>query len=141
PGVALHVDRVLGHAGVGRPAPVRPGRGPGDHLPGPLDDDARIPVPILGELRLDLGMRAGLRLEGGDPLLDPLVVDARDDGGIRGGRQPGGEGLHHSPLAKARSFGSAATRFMYSSVMKPLVSGTLAMVPVAVRYSPSLVYH
>src|SRR5207247_5856727 len=75
---ALDIHRVLAGAGVAGTGAVRADRGPGHDLAVALDDHRGVPVTLPGELRFDLLDRARLGLEGGDPILDALVVDPGD---------------------------------------------------------------
>src|SRR5688572_7871272 len=91
---ARDVDRVLGHAGIGRPAAVGARGRPGHHAAVALDDHRREALALVRELRGDLGGRARLGLEGGDAIGDALVVDGRDRRRVLGPRQPRRERAH-----------------------------------------------
>src|SRR3954469_2027535 len=87
PGAALprgarHVDGVLADALVHAPVAVVAGARPSEHYAVVLGDDERrraVAGPAEHVLR-----RAGGGLERGDPILDALVVDGRNGGGVRG---------------------------------------------------------
>src|SRR5215212_7657549 len=79
---ARDVDGVLADAVVHAPVAVLAGARPPEHLAVVLGDDKRRRA-VAGPPEDVLG-RARRGLEGGDAVLDPLVVDGRDGGGVGG---------------------------------------------------------
>src|SRR5436305_7133741 len=98
PRLARDVHGEVGHPGVGGPArPVgRRGR-PGNDLTRPvLHDHERKAALYPG---LDVRCAAGLGLERGEPVLDSLVVDARDGAGVARAGEPNAEFAHYAQLS------------------------------------------
>ena len=85
---AVDVDRVIGDAGVCRARAVTARAGPRDDAPGVLDDDGRVAIAFVAQLRGDLihGPRVGL--ERRDPILDALVIDGGNGRRIGLRREP-----------------------------------------------------
>ena len=82
------VNRVLGDPRIRRPRPVRARPGKGEDLAIALDDDGRVSIALLAELRLQMLDGARLSLERGDALLNALVIDAGDGSRVLGARDP-----------------------------------------------------
>ena len=104
----VDIDGMLGDAVIAGTAAIGPGGGEGYDAAAALDDDGRIALALVAQLRLDLRRRARRRLEGGDAIGDALVVDLGDGLGIGRCRQAdgggGGHGLHLCALAAAHQW-------------------------------------
>jgi len=84
-----HVDRELCHSGIRRPGAVLGRPREAEDTGAVLDDDRGISIGSSAQQPLDHLGRSRLGLEGGRAVLDPLVVDLGDSGGIARLRQPG----------------------------------------------------
>ena len=82
-----HIDRMLGHTGVGRSIPIRAGTRPGHDLAITRDDNCGIAVALLHQGGCDLHGSARLSFKRGDPISDALVVDPSYRGGVFDRRQ------------------------------------------------------
>src|SRR5262249_14044575 len=69
---------------------------PADDVAVGLGDDHRVARPPCGHPLRALGRRAPLGLEGGDAVLDPLVVDAGDGRGVDLARRAHGDPAHRA---------------------------------------------
>ena len=81
------IDRMLGHAGVGRSIPIRAGARPGHDLAVSRDDNRGIAVALLHQGGCDLRGSARRGFKRGDSISDALVVDPSYRGGVFDRRQ------------------------------------------------------
>src|SRR5258708_19543252 len=90
-GLAGDVDAELTHSRVARARPVRRRPREADHRAPARRDDRGVGAVVLLQHAADLLRAARLGLEGGDAVLDALVVDAGDGAGAgAGGEADGG---------------------------------------------------
>ena len=94
---AGNVDREFGHARVRLPGSILGSPGEPQDAIAVLDNHSGIAVRATFKQPLQCLGRARLGLEGGNPILDALVVDLRNRGGVAGlrgaGSQDGGQVL------------------------------------------------